>query len=57
MSFNIYIKTESAHPSPDNLWFVLVFPGTSSHGGFHDSGSLETLVEVSLHEYSAYPDN
>ena len=24
----------------------------STHGGFHDSGSLETLVEVSMQKYS-----
>ena len=23
------------------------------HGGFHNSGSLETLMDVSMHEYSA----
>ena len=47
------MKTESMHLSPRNLQFVLAFPWTPPHASFHNSGSYETLVEVSMHKYSA----
>ena len=37
-------ETESMHITPHNSRLVPAFPWTS-HGGFHDSGSLETLME------------
>ena len=45
------IKNESVHLSLHNLRLVPAFPWTSSHGGFHDKISFETLVEVSMHKY------
>ena len=44
----IHIKTESWHLQLHNLWLVSAFPWISSHGGFRDSGSLETLTHLTL---------
>ena len=42
----VYIKPESMHIHHITCDLFQLFPLTSSHGGFNDSGTLENLMEV-----------